>query len=318
MLWYQFKDMYRALIGMLSVLLSIGRPIEFGSRLRKYKATPSKGLLSNKLLCTVSWLFIFIEKRTMSSVLLSGKIGAGGRISNGDVKHSIQVESNGRVIIDGKSHGYIDISNRTNKEINIDSKMRSYWSAHETAKPDFDSAIQAFLDSLPKGRIAFNPPPVMQLGTKEIVEVRITRHLDEDLTSGLEGRGRPQIKDIKVSGTMKAQLISDENEFDILPLFKEEEQLIADLGDRRYTEWSWEVTPLKTGNRALYLLISLIIKFNGRQERKDWPVMKEEILVEVTALNWIKAFYNKYWQWIIGTFVLGSIGVGIALWQALK
>lgn len=158
------------------------------------------------------------------------------------------------------------------------------------------------------GRILYNPPEEMRVGVKERVEVRISWDLEDNLTKGLKGRGVPKIEKIDVSRVMKTELSGDD--FQIKPL-SEGEQPIESKG---YTQWEWNVTPLKPGNKTLHLRISVIIILDqyGR-ETKSLPVMDREIKVKVNLIYGIK----KNWKWIVGT-VIALIGTIAALLSLLK
>ena len=151
------------------------------------------------------------------------------------------------------------------------------------ALPDLSETVENELKKLTLGRILFNVPQEMKVGTKERVEVRIAKNFTENLSTGLRGHGIPQIEEIKVNTLMGVRLNGDN--FDIKAL-SHEEQIVAGDG---FTQWDWNVTPLKSGIQSLLLTVTLRIKIpNYGEERKDYPVFERRIKVKVNPPYAIK------------------------------
>ena len=167
--------------------------------------------------------------------------------------------------------------------------------------------VDSALKELSIGKILFNPRKEMKVGVKERVVVRLTQNLTEDLTKGLKGRGQPQIEEIKVGTFMMAKLTGDN--FYIKSLSTEEQV----VGEEGFTEWSWHVTPLKSGIQELHLTVTVRVLIPGQDEQKiDWDVMDKRISVKVNPSYTIKRFIESYWQWIAGTIitiVIAAIGI---------
>ena len=173
--------------------------------------------------------------------------------------------------------------------------------------PDLSKIVEEELSRLPLGKILFNPPEKMKVGVKERVEVRIAKTIKENFEKELKGKGIPQIEEIKVGTFMTARLKGDS--FNIEPL-SDESQLVSGDG---FTQWEWNVTPLKSGLYKLYLSVAVRIKIAGiGEEKKDYPVFEKEINVKVNPIYSVKKFIKSYWQWIITTI----IGSGIIGWGA--
>lgn len=166
--------------------------------------------------------------------------------------------------------------------------------------------VEAELKKLAPGRILFNPSEEMTVGVKERVEVRIARTLTEDLTTGLRGRGVPQVEEIRVGTFMKVCLTGDN--FDIKAL-SHEEQVVAGEG---FTQWDYDVVPLKSGTQTLLLTVTVRIKIpNYGEERKDCHVLERKIKVKVNRIYSILRFAKSYWQWIVTTIVATITSSGI-------
>lgn len=174
--------------------------------------------------------------------------------------------------------------------------------AHPPALPDLSEIVEDELKKLSPGCILFNPSQEMKVGVKERVEVRIAKTITEDLTLGLRGRGIPQIEKIGVATFMKVHLTGDN--FDIKTLSHDEQPVIGE----GFTQWDWDVIPLKFGIQSLLLTVTVRIKIpNYDEEKKDYPVFEKQIRVKVNLTYSINKFIKNYWQWIIGTIIASGI-----------
>lgn len=184
-----------------------------------------------------------------------------------------------------------------------------HYSMEEAPPPDLSEIVEYELGKLSPGKILFNPPQEMTVGVRERVEVRIAKTIIEDLTAGLKGRGAPQIEGIKVGTFMKVHLRGDN--FDIKTLSHEGQPVTGE----GFTEWVWDVTPLKRGFQWLSLIVTVRLKLpNYDEETKDLRVFDREIKVKVNIPYSIKNFLYSYWEWIITTI----IGSGIIGWIIRK
>jgi hypothetical protein len=184
----------------------------------------------------------------------------------------------------------------------------------ETASMDPDQVLQNAVDSLPVGQVAFNHPNEMKMGEAREVQVRISRDVAADISSGLTPTGtgaKDQITEhqqIKVSTSMKVQL-HGEPYFDIKPL-TDEEQLISKTG---FTEWKFTVIPLQGGKWPLHLTVTAVVHAADREKVKNLEVLDEQVTVQVSTLEVVESFVGNNWQWLIGT-----IFVPIGAWLLPK
>jgi hypothetical protein len=170
---------------------------------------------------------------------------------------------------------------------------------------DTDTLLKQAADNLPIGQVAINHPEQMKVSRADTVRVRISRSQAEALSQGLPTEGHETEQSaIAVSTSMKVQL-SGEPYFDITAL-DDTEQLITNKG---YTEWSFTVTPLRSGKLPLHVRITAIVRAAGIEKMKDFPVKDEIIQVQVSPLATVGAFVSKNWQWL-----WSAILVPIALW----
>jgi len=82
-----------------------------------------------------------------------------------------------------------------------------------------------------------------------------------------------------------------------------EQQLIVESD---YTEWSWDIVPLKAGRQILNLHISVSLVLPGIKEQRDHPVLEKSILVRSNFKYTINEFGTKNWQWIAATLLVPS------------
>lgn len=176
-------------------------------------------------------------------------------------------------------------------------------SAPPSADPD--QVLQNAVDSLPVGKVLFNHPSEMKMGEAKEVQVRITRDVAIDISTGLTTPGtatKDQITEqqqIKVSTSMKVQL-HGEPYFDVKPL-TDEEQLISKTG---FTEWKFTVIPLQGGKWPLHLTVTAVVHAADREKVKNLEVLDEQVTVQVSTLEVVEAFIGNNWQWLIGTIFI--------------
>nr|QNO48559.1 hypothetical protein JAJEHNPH_00018 [Methanosarcinales archaeon ANME-2c ERB4]QNO48934.1 hypothetical protein OEPDFBKK_00010 [Methanosarcinales archaeon ANME-2c ERB4] len=175
--------------------------------------------------------------------------------------------------------------------------------------PDLSEIVEDELKKLAPGLILFNPPKKMRVGVRERVEVRISKNVTEDLSTGLKGRGEPQIENISVSTFMKVHLTGDN--FDIKPL-SEVEQVVSDEG---FTQWEYDVIPNKHGNQILQLKVTARIKIPDGEEQYSYPVLERDISVKVNPIYSITHFIEIHWQWIVGAIIGSGIFTLIVEWR---
>ncbi|RCV63631.1 hypothetical protein C5S53_12890 [Methanophagales archaeon] len=154
-------------------------------------------------------------------------------------------------------------------------------------------SIDEILENLPTGKVLFNPPHEMKVGETELVEVRITQNLTEDLTKGLEGRGEPQTNETKVSTYMKVRLTG--RNFDIDPKSGAPQIIESD----KYTHWEFHVTPLKSGIQTLKLTYFVILLVQGTDRQKEYEAGDWEVNVNVNHVWWL----TSNWRFLVSTLI---------------
>lgn len=150
-----------------------------------------------------------------------------------------------------------------------------------------------------EGRVVYKIPERMKIRDTYKVLVRIAKSKSTvSIYDSLKETVRTSI--IPVTSTMEAKLIdpspTDHKSFEIIP----DNQAVQIIDDgETYTEWSWNVTPIRVGNSNLKIVISII-----RDGNKKDVVYEDSVEVEKDLPNQISFFFFKYWQWLLSTLIV--------------
>lgn len=166
------------------------------------------------------------------------------------------------------------------------------------------------------GWIAYSVPEDMKVSKSYSVKVRISkRHKgqnkavlilgDEDAINNPNYESVATIDDIKVSGEMSAELRGDVEAFNIVAL----STLVQNIDKETYTEWEWVVTPKKSGQNPLKLVVKV------KDINKDIVVFNRTINVKKNVPVAFEGFLEKYWQWLMTTII---IPIFIYFWNRKK
>lgn len=144
---------------------------------------------------------------------------------------------------------------------------------------------------LAEGRIVYKIPEVMKVRTTYKVLVRISK--SKSVVSIYDSlQGTIMQSSIRVTETMEVKLLdispADNKSFEIVD-GNSGIQLIED-GDT-YTEWSWNVTPVRVGNSRLKIVVSVI-----RNGNKKDIVYEDSVEVQKDIFVQVGFFFKKYWQ----------------------
>lgn len=156
-----------------------------------------------------------------------------------------------------------------------------------------------------KGWIAYSVPETMKVSKNYSIKVRISKKStgqnkavlilgNEDAINNPEYESVATIDDIKVSGEMSADLRGDSESFNIVALSTP----IQNIDNESYTEWEWVVTPKKSGETPMKLVIKL------KDYNKDIVVFNKTISIKSNVPVVVEGFFEKYWQWIMTTIII--------------
>jgi hypothetical protein len=189
----------------------------------------------------------------------------------------------------------------------------------QTFQAAFDEVDEQFQEFL-KSNIAYTAPKSMKLNETVIIDLLLNPSKSQgELASQIEAGGnfitstaKPGElvtsqggvvevvpKEILIDDLMKAVLISKEpNAFIIKELHSSAEQPINSINT---TKWHWLVTAKEKGTKTLVLVISRLIKKDGREYWVEVESYNANIAVEITATQWIK---DIDWRWLLTTLLI--------------
>jgi hypothetical protein len=162
------------------------------------------------------------------------------------------------------------------------------------------------------GIMAYSTPEQMVVGKSYTIKLRISKEKNKiQLVSGdrnipindINTNSKVVIESIRVEPIMSANLISEDGKF-IIKSASTETQNIEEKG---YTEWEWRITPLKSGQNFLKLVVKVrIINENG-DFYKDITVFDKNVEVKSNVVFSVKTWLSNYWQWLITTIIIPFI-----------
>ena len=115
------------------------------------------------------------------------------------------------------------------------------------------------------GQLLYDIPATMQLSQRTRCRIRIAK-AEVDIDEGIEDTPGAVSRSIKIGAVMQVTLMDVAGScFEVQPL-NDDDQWIE---DGEYTEWLYDVTPLKTGNHALLLKVARIKMIDGVERRKE-------------------------------------------------
>lgn len=167
-----------------------------------------------------------------------------------------------------------------------------------------------------KGWIAYSVPNEMKVSKNYSVKVRISKKTSrqskytlilgrEDAINNPDYPTVATIEDVRVSGEMSAELRGDLDDFKIVSLSTPNQN----IDDESYTEWEWIVTPKKSGQSPLKLIIKV------KESNKDIIVFNKQIKIKSNMPVAVEGFFEKYWQWFMTTII---IPIFIWFWNRKK
>lgn len=154
------------------------------------------------------------------------------------------------------------------------------------------------------GQVIYKVPDTMQVMKNYEVIVRISKsQTNIEINNNLNGKVIK--KSIKTSNRMQVELIDPTgNSFKINEI-NSQKQLV----DSTYTEWKYNVMPLKSGQNKLDLVISIFKDDDVKQ-----VVYSDEIYVKTNAPAQIKTFWYDNWKWSMEKILIPIITWIFGMW----
>src|SRR5579884_1423434 len=165
------------------------------------------------------------------------------------------------------------------------------------------------LKELVGGSLVFDVAERMRVGDTKQVRIRIADNPNIDMSVDLKGPHHTVIP-IKVGRYMTVKLEGGDA-FTIKPLTAEDQF----IGHDTFTEWSYDVTGLKSGDQKLLLTVGVRVKMDrGTDERRFYPVFERTIHVDVSVRHTTETFIENNWQWLASSIVLPVLAFFLGLW----
>jgi len=239
-------------------------------------------------------------------------------ISDVDIKDTVLVIDNDDIQI-VEQDSIIVLNSRT-----IDLTIMTIKVKNNPDKKESPNSEVAIIDdtdnsNTSKGIIAYSIPTEMIVGQKYKIRVRIAKDREgKDVLiigdrnipiNDVDVNSRINIEDIRVEKVMTSELMYDESSF----LVSELSSKVQNIEDKGYTEWSWFISPLKSGKGYLKLIIK--VRIDGSDVQKDIVVFDKHIDVVPDRIWTFKSWLSKYWQWLLSTII---IPFGIWLYKRKK
>ena len=164
--------------------------------------------------------------------------------------------------------------------------------------------VDRLVQKLGSANIAFNvPTSTLTVGDSEVVQLLLSaresiRRLQKQITALGEKRGFR----IKASDFMQAHLVG--SRFKIQAVIDE----VQAVGGQRATEWKWEIEPTEAGTHTLHLTLAAIIKVDGSDRVFTVRTFQQMLVVRVTLVDRLSAFFGGNWQWLWGAILIPVAG----------
>jgi hypothetical protein len=152
-----------------------------------------------------------------------------------------------------------------------------------------------------EGLIAYSVPKIMTVGNSYLIKIRITKEKNKTMLV-VGDRNIPiadensniSVESINVSPIMSANLSVSESTFKVDKLSTEYQNITL----KGYTEWSWNIIPIKGGDNLLKLSVKIRIKENGESYYKDIVVFDKKVNIKSNIKFNIITWFSENWQWL--------------------
>jgi hypothetical protein len=147
------------------------------------------------------------------------------------------------------------------------------------------------------GNFVYRIPPIMRVRETYQVLARISRS-EVNIYENLNGEVKQTT--VPITESMEVKLIDpspdDNKQFSIIA-----DNVAVQLVDSTdaYTQWSWNVTPLRSGTANLKIVVSII-----RDGKTKETVYEDPVKVEINPVEQVKFWFQNYWQWALTTLLI--------------
>jgi hypothetical protein len=122
-------------------------------------------------------------------------------------------------------------------------------------------------------------------------------------------RAESETRIIRTTGKMQVELIDPQKSYFNITSINSNKQLV----DSTFTEWKFNVQPIKSGTNRLDLVVSIFIEDDIKQISYS-----DEIYVRTNPKAQIADFWFTNWKWILEKLILPLITWFIGYWMGKK
>lgn len=155
------------------------------------------------------------------------------------------------------------------------------------------------------GLLKYDVPPVMNFRETYTIRIRINRDVRDDEAIAVDMSEHSRTAVIRTSKIMEVTVTdpapADRKNFAIVKSDEDGKQLV-ETTKGEFTEWIFEVTPLRTGKLKLNVVVFIIVEGARKQE-----VYFHQVEVRASAWSLFKHWWEKYWQWVMGAILIPII-----------
>jgi hypothetical protein len=223
------------------------------------------------------------EKKSLDSCLT-----AGNKINDVVVEGNIIVSAEPKIIVNTpKTESII-----TDKKQNIKPKLNNNTS-------NINDNDKKIIHLKPKqretdGTIFYNIPDTMKVRKTEIIKVRITKaKVIDNLIDDMSDNNVIKAMFIKTTSDMSVKIVDPTNSFEIGSVNSNTQTVETD--STTYTEWVFSVTPIKSGNNTIRIVITTT---DGNSIKEK--IQETKVFIKPNILYLFNDFVKINWQWIIG------------------
>ena len=156
-------------------------------------------------------------------------------------------------------------------------------------------------ESMDNGHIVYKIPSEMLVRNTYEVIVRISKSTIK-ITNNLNGVVKTSV--IPITETMEVRVIDpspDDNKMFSIVSDNKPVQLIEN--NSNVTQWTFNVTPLKSGNSKLKIVVSIVRNGVGKE-----VVYEDNVHIKSNIKKTVPFFITTYWQWLMSVIIIPLIG----------
>jgi hypothetical protein len=159
--------------------------------------------------------------------------------------------------------------------------------------------VDDLMDHMVPGAVVLNAPEEMNI--EETRKVRLTLSLSECVLLLMQRLSTPGEQTMggtaRVSNRMTAVLSGDMFE---ITAVGDKEQAVS---QQNQTQWVWNIRPKKKGQHTLSVVLSALVKIEGKSTPRKIKTFDRNVEVRVTRGQVLLAFLSDNWKWLLVTLL---------------